>query len=129
MYDNQAVKLNPLTSIQLSAEEKKILDWMRQAKWEPQKDQREPIPYKAKVPEFFGGVRLFRMQAMGASAGSLGALELFIKKLQFDNIITKQGLYPLDGHGATRYISLKKVDLDNLGIGKKRDDDEDYEDE
>jgi hypothetical protein len=115
----QAIPLKPLSSITLTAEDNIILKWVRTAQWQPVAGAHEPIPYKAKVPEFYGGVRLYRMQAGGASAGSLGALELFIKKLGLQGVITKQALYPLEGHGnQPRYLSLKKADLDNLGVGK-----------
>jgi len=118
----QIAALKPLSSIQLTVEETAILKWLRSAAWEPVIGAHEPIPYKAKVPEFYGGIRLYRMQAGGASAGSLGVLELFIKKLGLQGIIAKQELYPLSGHGAQpRYLSLKKADLDNLGVGQEED--------
>src|SRR5688500_5311632 len=105
--------LKPLTSIQLSADESKILQWMRSASWEAQTGARDPIPYKAKVPEFFGGVRLYRMQAGGGSAPSHNALELFIKKLEFQGCIARQELYPLAVEGGARFLSLKKAELEN----------------
>lgn len=118
----QAIPLKPLSSIELTAEESIILKWVRTAQWESVAGAKVPIPYKAKVPEFYGGVRLYRMQAGGASAGSLGALEVFIKKLGLQGVITKQTLYPVEGHGnQPRYLSLKKADLDNLGVGKEEE--------
>jgi hypothetical protein len=115
----QPTKLKPLGSIELTADDSAILKWIRSASWEPVTGAHEPIPYKAKVPEFYGGVRLYRMQAGGASAGSLGALELFVKKLGLQGVLTKQSLYPVEGHGnQPRYLSLKKADLDNLGVGQ-----------
>jgi hypothetical protein len=106
-------QLKPLSSLQLTPEEHKIVAWMRKAAWEPQADAREPIPYKAKVPEFFGGVRLYNMQ----SGGALGPLDLFIKKIEYQGVITKQSLYPVSVQGTARYLSLAKADLDNLGVG------------
>jgi len=121
----QAAALKPLGSIELTADDTVILKWIRSAAWEPVKGAHEPIPYKAKVPEFYGGVRLYRLQAGGASAGSLGALELFIKKLGLQGVITKQALYPVEGHGnQPRYLSLKKADLTNLGVGQREEDEE-----
>ncbi len=121
----QATPLKPLTSIELTVEENIILKWIRSSQWEPVKGVPEPIPYKAKVPEFYGGARLYRMQAGGASAGSLGALELFIKKLGLQGVISKQGLYPVEGHGnQPRFLSLKKADLQNLGVGAQEEDEE-----
>ncbi len=112
-----AKPLNPLKNIELSKDELTILKWIKSANWEPVKDAHTPIPYKTKVPEFFGGVRLYNMQAGGAG-GALGILELFIKKLQIQGVISKQELYPLAGHGSARFLSLKKADLDNLGVGQ-----------
>ncbi len=117
MYINDA-PLKPLTSIELTNDDHILLKWMRSAAWEPVADAREPVPYKAKVPEFYNGLRLYRMQG-GTAGGSLGALELFIKKLGFQGVIAKQDIYPIAGHGnQPRYLSLKKADLDNLGVGK-----------
>ena len=117
--------LKPLGSIELSKDEALMLKWLKSASWEPVKDAHEPIPYRAKVPEFHGGVRLFRMQAGGPSAGSFGALELFIKKLGIQGVITKPPLYPIEGHGnQPRYLALKKADLNNLGVGRNDDEDE-----
>ena len=90
-----------------------MLAWMRATAWEADTSAREPIPYKTKVPEFYSGVRLFGMGGGGAQGG----LELFIKKLQYGGVIGKQELYPVGGHGAARTLSLKKADLDNLGVG------------
>src|SRR5688572_10008420 len=115
--------LKPLASIQLSADENKILQWMRGASWEAQADARDPIPYKAKVPEFFGGVRLYRMQSGGGGA-SHNALELFIKKLEFQGCIARQELYPLTVEGGARFLSLKKAELDNLGVGREAEDED-----
>jgi|GEM_PF-5963768 len=121
----QQKQLNSLSSIQLTPDEAAIVKWMRSVTWEPQKDEREPLPYKAKVPEFFGGVRLYRVQG-GASTGggALGPLDLFIKKIEHQGIISKQGLYPVTTQGTARYLSLRKTDLDNLGIGQSDEDDE-----
>jgi hypothetical protein len=106
--------LKPLGSISLNAEEAALLKWMRSAAWEKITIGHD-AGYKTKVPEFFGGVRLYRMQAGGASAGSLGALELFIKKLGLQGVISPQGLYPVEGHGnQPRTLTLKKTDLDHL---------------
>lgn len=114
----QDKRLKSLDSIQLTTEETTILKWLRSAAWEAVKDAKEPVPYKAKVPEFYNGIRLYRMQVGGSSAGSLGALEIFIKKLGFGGIITKPDLYPVVGHSnQPRYLMLKKADLDNLGVG------------
>jgi hypothetical protein len=118
----QEVQLKPLSSIQITSEETTILKWINSAAWEAVKDPHGAVSYKAKVPEFFSGVRLYRLQAGGASAGSLSALELFIKKLGLQGVISKQELYPLSGHGAqSRYLSLKKGDLDNLRISGEED--------
>lgn len=120
----QSAPLKPLASLQLTSDENTMLKWLRTATWEAVSGGREAL-HKAKVPQYYGGVQLYRMQAGGASAGSLGALEIFIKKLAIHDIITKQGLYPVEGHGAqARYLSLKKADLDNLGVGREEDDEE-----
>lgn len=116
--------LKPLSSVQLTADERKILDWMRKVAWEPQEGKRDPIPYRARVPEFFGGVRMYRNFAQGPSAGSLGALDLFVKKLSFQGVIGKQELYPVETIDKVHYLSLKKADLDNLGVGQDEGDDE-----
>lgn len=105
--------LKPLSSVELSAEETKILGWIRRAKWEKVPEAREPI-LKTKVPEFFDGVRLYRMQA---GAGSLNAIEMLIKKLGFQGVIGKQEMYPLQVVGVARYLSLKKSELEHLGMG------------
>ena len=115
--------LKPISSIELTADETKMLKWLKRTAWEAQKDQHEPIPYKTKVPEFYDGVRLYKMQG-SAGGGSLGLLELFIKKLQHNGIIGKQDIYPLAGHGNVRTISLKKADLDNLGVDKAEEEDD-----
>jgi len=117
-------RLNPLSSIQLKAEENTMLKWIRSASWEPVKEAKAPIPYRAKIPEFFSGVRLFTLQGGGPGSSSLGALEIFIKKLGLQGVITKQVLYPIEGHGSgPRYLSLKKADLDNLGVGQEEEED------
>ncbi|HEU5046779.1 MAG TPA: hypothetical protein VFT64_02945 [Rickettsiales bacterium] len=106
--------LKPLNSISLTHDENVILKWLRTVAWEAVKVGSEPF-LKAKVPQYYGGIQLYRLQAGGAPAGALGALEIFIKKLAIHGIITKQGLYPVEGHGAQpRYLSLRKTDLDNL---------------
>jgi hypothetical protein len=115
--------LKPISVIELTADENKMLKWLKRSQWEPQKDKHEPIPYKTKVPEFYDGVRLYKMQG-SAGGGSLGLLELFIKKLQHNGIIGKQDIYPLAGHGTARTLSLKKADMDNLGVGKTEEEDE-----
>ena len=119
----KAEPLKSLSAIALTLEETTLLKWLRAAAWAPVKGAHEPIPYKAKVPEFYGGVRLYRMQ--GGGAGALGALDLFIKKLGIQGVISKPGLYPVEGHGAgPRYLSLKKADLENLGVGRAEEDEE-----
>jgi len=117
----QPKQLKPLESIQLSEDESKILKWLKAAVWAPDTAANEPIPYKTTVPQFFSGVRLYGAVPGKAGAGSLGALELFIKKLEYQGVITKQELYPVTGHGLTRFLSLKKVDLANLGVGKEEE--------
>jgi hypothetical protein len=117
----QSTPLKPLSGVALTAEESAILKWLRSVAWESVAGAREPT-LKAKVPEFYGGVRLYRMQAGGPSAGSLGALELFIKKLGLQGVIGKPGLYPVEGHGnQPRYLSLKAADIDNLGVGAQEE--------
>jgi hypothetical protein len=120
----QSKSLKPLSTIQLSADEKKLLQWLKSVAWEPQAGTHEPIPYKAKVPEFFGGVRLFQMQGGGGAGAAYGAIGLFIKKLESQGVISKQDLYPITTQGSARYISLKKADLENLGAGQDEDDEE-----
>lgn len=115
-------QLKPLESVEMTPDEQVMLKWIRSAKWEVVANAKEPVPYKAKVPEFYLGVKLYRKQAGGPSAGSLGALEIFIKKLGFAGVISKQDLYPVTGHGnESRYLMLKKADLDNLGVGKEEE--------
>lgn len=97
-----------------------MLAWIRSATWEAQKDAREPVPYKAKVPEFFGGVRMYRVAAGGG--GAQNALEVLIKKLAFQGVLGKQDLYPLVVQGVGRYLFLKKAELDNLGVGQHDED-------
>lgn len=119
----KAAVLNPIHSIQLKPEEAIILKWLRSVAWTPVTDRREPVPYKARIPEFFGGVRLYPLQS--SQSGGVGALELFIRRLSIQGIITKTELYPIEGRGSqTRYLYLKKADLDNLGVGQPDDEDE-----
>lgn len=123
----QTQPLKPLSSITLTGDENAILKWIRKVKWEVQKGEREPLPYKAKVPEFYDGVRLYKVQAGATTgAGAMGALDLFIKKIAFSGIISKQDLYPVITQGTARYLVLRKADLDNLGAGG--DDEDDYDD-
>jgi|CXWL01.1.fsa_nt_gi hypothetical protein len=117
-------QLKPLSNVQLSADESKMLEWLRSAAWEPQNDARDPIPYKAKLPEFFGGVRLYNMQGGAGASGAHGALSLFIKKLEYQGVISKQELYPVVTQGSARFLSLKKADLDNLGVGQEEDEED-----
>lgn len=121
----QSTPLKPLSAVTLNADEAALLTWIKSAKWEAQPQVREPIPYKAKVPQFFKGVRLYKTQAGGVSgAGAMGALDLFIKKLQYQGIISKQDLYPVVSQGADRFLILRKADLDNLGVGASADDED-----
>lgn len=115
--------LKPLSSIQLSADENKLLAWMRKAAWEPQAQARTPIPYKAKVPEFFSGVRLYNIQGNAGPGGAHGLLSLFIKKLEYQGVISKQELYPVVTQDNARFLSLTKADLDNLGVGQEEEED------
>jgi len=111
--------LKPLGGIELSTEENVLLKWLRSVAWETVAGAHGSVAYKAKVPEFFGGARLYRVQAGGPAGGSFGALELFIKKLGLLGVIGKQEMYPVAGHGnQPRYLTLKKADLDNLGVGQ-----------
>lgn len=114
--------LNPVGSASLTAEETKILGWLRSAKWEPLAGTREPT-LKTKVPEFFSGVRLYSMQA-GNRAGAIGALELLLKKLQYQGVISKPEGDPVTMQGTARYLSLKKSDLDHLGAGQAENDED-----
>ncbi len=112
--------LKPLSTIQLTPEENTILKWLRSTPWEEVKGDTGAISYKTKVPQFYGGARLYALQA-----GGPGVLELFIKKLGFLGIIDKQELYPVAGIGnQPRFLSLKKADLDNLGVGRGDDEDD-----
>jgi hypothetical protein len=114
--------LNPLGSIQLSPPENSMLKWIRTASWDAVQGAHGATNYRAKIPEFFGGVRLYTLQGGGAHASAQGALELFIRKLGLQGVIAKQALYPIEGHGsAPRYLCLKKADLDNLGVGQKEE--------
>ncbi len=116
--------LKSISTISLTADEAKLLKWIRSAKWEAVADAREPIPYKAKVPEFFGGVRLYKMHAGPVTgAGAMGALDVFIKKIEFQGIISKQDMYPVVTQGNARFLMLKKADIENLGVGADEDDD------
>ena len=121
----QTAALKPLESVTLSAEEKAILIWIRNASWQIVADAKEPKPYKAKVPEYYKGTRLYRMQAVSSGNASVGGLDMLIRKLSISGIISKQGPYPVSGHGSEpRFLTLPKTDLDNLGVGKD-DEDED----
>lgn len=118
-------QLKPISGVELTSDEKLILKWIRAAKWDAQTDAREPIPYKAKVPEFFNGVRLYKVQGGATTgAGAMGALDLFIKKIEFHGVISKQDLYPVSTLGAARYLTLKKKDLENLSVGSGASDDD-----
>lgn len=120
----QTVQLKPLTDITLSKEDSAILAWIRSAQWELVKDAKSPQPFKAKVPEFYKGARLYQMHA-GPGGSAAQGIELFVKKLGIQGIISKQALYPLSGHGnQPRYLTLAKADLDNLGVGKDEEDEE-----
>lgn len=120
----QDTPLKPLSGIELTPDETIMMKWLRTVPWIAVKDSRE-ASCKARVPEFYSGVKLYRKQAGGASAGSLGALEIFIKKLGFSGIISKQNLYPVTGHGTEpRYLTLRKTDLDNLGVGKDEEEED-----
>lgn len=121
-------QLKPISGVELTADEKTILKWIRSAKWDAQPDARDPIPYKAKVPEFFGGVRLYKVQGGAVSgAGAMGALDLFIKKIEFHGVISKQDLYPVTAQGTARYLMLRKKDLENLSVGSDTGDEDDEE--
>ncbi|NBX02972.1 MAG: hypothetical protein EBR02_02680 [Alphaproteobacteria bacterium] len=116
--------LKPLSTIALTSDEEKILKWIRGAKWEAVAGARDPIPYKAKVPEFFSGVRLYKVQGGATTgAGAMGALDLFIKKIEFQGVISKQEMYPVITQGTSRFLMLKKMDMENLGVGADEDDD------
>lgn len=120
-----AQTLKPLSSATLTAEENTIVSWIRSAKWELVADAKDPKPFKAKVPEFFKGVRLYHMHTTGGGNASIGPLELFIKKMGLLGVLGKQTLYPVSGHGnQPRYLTLAKTELDNLGVGKASDDDD-----
>ncbi|NBO18843.1 MAG: hypothetical protein EBV03_06390 [Proteobacteria bacterium] len=113
-------KLKPLSSVSLTPDEEKMLRWLRAAPWEKLPDIREPT-LRAKVPEFFSGVRLYQMQAGGAG-GAQGLLGLFIKKLEYQGVLSKQDMHPVAAQGNARYLALKQTDLDNLGVGQHDDD-------
>jgi hypothetical protein len=115
--------LTPLPAIELSPDDKKILAWFRQAAWEIQ-HQAQGVLYKAKVPEFFNGVRLYRVQGGTAPGSSQGALEIFMKKLEYQGALGKQQMYPLLVQGNTRFLQLTKAELDNLGVGQAEEEEE-----
>ena len=117
----QVKQLKPLSSVQLTTDEGKILSWLRSAPWEKLADAREPT-FKAKVPEFFGGVRLYNMQATAGAGAAQGPLALFIKKIEYQGVLSKQEMHPVAMIGNNRYLSLKKTDLDNLGVGDEEED-------
>jgi hypothetical protein len=116
-------QLKSLANVELSADENKILSWLRSATWENQEDARDPTLYKAKLPEFYSGVRLYNMQGGAGASGAHGALSLLIKKLEYQGVLSKQELYPVVTNGNARFLSLKKAELDNIGVGQ--DDEED----
>ena len=119
----QEAKLNPLSGIELKADEIVMLKWLRSVSWQQVAGPHGAVAFKAKIPEFYGGVRLYNMQA--GAGGALGALELFIKRLGLQGVIGKQTLYPIEGHGTQpRYLSLKKADMENLGVGKAEEDED-----
>jgi hypothetical protein len=111
-------QLKPLSGMTLTGDEKIMLAWLRGAKWEAQE-----TAYKAKVPEFFNGVRLYKMQGGATTgAGAMGLLDVFIKKLDFQGVIAKQEMYPVTLQGNARFVTLREADLANLGIGGDDDD-------
>ena len=112
-------QLKPLSNIQLTADENKMLKWLHSVAWEAQTDARNAVSYKAKVPEFFSGVRMYNMQGGAGVSGAHGALSLLIKKLEYQGVISKQELYPVLTQGNARFLALKKADLDNLGVGQE----------
>jgi len=112
-------QLKPLASLRFTPEETKMLSWLKSAKWEP-----DAKLFKAKVPEFFGGIRLYQMQGAPGAGGAQGTLGLFIKKLEYQGVLSKQDMYPVSAVGAGRYLSLKKIDLDNLGVGQDNEDED-----
>ena len=118
-------KLKSLSAVALNPDEEKMLSWLRRAPWEKLPDIREPT-YRAKVPEFFNGVRMYQMQGGGGGgAGSAqGLLGLFIKKLEYQGVLSKQDMHPVTSQGSARYLSLKKSDMDNIGVGGSDDEDE-----
>ncbi|MBY0407717.1 MAG: hypothetical protein K2Q01_08490 [Rickettsiales bacterium] len=115
--------LKPLSGISLTADEKKLLSWLKTAPWEPQAGAQTPVPYKAKVPEFYSGLRLYQVQGGGGAGAAYGMLGLFIKKLESQGVISKQDLYPVAAQGNARYLTLKKNDLENLGVGQEEEED------
>lgn len=112
-----AKALKPLSGVQLSSDDSKIIAWIRRAVWEVQAEEREPKKM-AKVPEFFNGVRLYHVQGGGSSQGPL---ELFIKKLEYHGVLGKQDMHPLRMLGNTRFLVLTPAELDNLGVGQEDD--------
>lgn len=119
--------LKPISAVELTKDEHTILSWIRSANWEPAAKPGDTEAHKAKVPEFFNGVRLYKVQA-GApgGAGSMGPLDVFIKKIEFFGVIMKQELYPVITEGNAKFLILRQPDLDNLGVGSHDEDDEDY---
>ena len=111
--------LKSLSTVSLTSEEGKLLSWLRSAPWQPVSDAREPT-LRAKVPEFFGGVRLYIIQGGGPQGRN--ALDLLIKKLEYQGVLSRQDMYPVQVEGAARYVSLKASDVANL---KAQDDDDD----
>ncbi len=109
--------LKPLGSVSLTTEETKILRWIQSAPWEAQPAP-PPNMYKAKVPEFFNGARLYRVQGGSTGGTALGALDLLIKKLEHQGVLTKQQLYPVITQNNARFLVLKKAEMDNLGVGQ-----------
>jgi len=115
--------LTPLSQLQLSPEERKIIGWLKTTTWETMPAEHGIVRYKTKVPEFYNGARLYNMQG-GGTRGPFSPVELLIKKLNLQGALTKQDLYPLQGHGSVRFLIFKKADLDNLGVGKAEEDEE-----
>jgi hypothetical protein len=114
-----AASLKPLSAVTLTPDESAIIRWIRSAQWEAGAAVHGVVPYKAKVPELFGGSRMYRMQGAGGNP-----IELLLKKLQFSGIVGKLDMYPLATVGAARYLTLTKADLDNLGVGADAEDDD-----
>jgi hypothetical protein len=120
----QTAALKPLSSVTLTSEDNAILAWIRSAKWELVEDAKDSKPFRAKVPEFFKGARLYSMHATGGNAG-MGGLDLFVKKLGIQGVLTKQNMYPVSGHGTgPRFLTLTNADLDNLGVDDEEGDED-----